>query len=140
MAKQKTLVNAQSDQSVNKFINSVENETRKADCKQVVELMSEITGEEPKIWGKSIIGFGKFRYKRKNGDEFEWFRVGCSPAKAHMSIYLMYDLQQETEVLERLGPNKIGRGCLYIKKLEQVNLEVLREMIEKGEKWSIGEK
>lgn len=136
MAKQKTLVNAQTEQDVYEFVNSVENEVRKSDCLAVVKMMAEITGEEPKIWGKSIIGFGKYKYQRKNGDEFEWFHVGCSPAKAHMSIYLMYDLQNETEALEMLGPNKIGRGCLYIKKLEQVNLDVLKEMIAKSDRWS----
>lgn len=133
MPKQKTLINAQTEQSVEKFIDSVENEVRRSDCKQVVKLMSEITGEKPKIWGKGIIGFGKYKYQRKNGDEFEWFRVGCSPAKAHMSIYLMYDLQKENKALERLGPNKIGKGCLYIKKLEQVNITVLKEMITKSD-------
>lgn len=136
MAKQKTLVNAQTEQDVYEFVNSVENEVRKSDCLAVVKMMTEITGEQPKIWGKTIIGFGKYKYKRKNGDEFEWFHVGCSPAKAHMSIYLMYDLQNETEALENLGPNKIGRGCLYIKKLEQVNLDVLKEMIAKSDRWS----
>lgn len=136
MAKQQTLVNAQTDQDVNELINSVENKVRRADCKAVVKMMSEITGEDPKIWGKSIIGFGKYKYQRKNGDEFEWFHVGCSPAKAHMSIYLMYDLQNESESLEKLGPNNIGRGCLYIKKLEQVNVDVLKEMIAKSDRWS----
>lgn len=140
MAKRKSLVNAQTNLSVTEFIESIENHTRKADCKVVVEMMSEITGEEPRIWGKSIIGFGKYKYQRKNGDEFEWFHVGCSPAKVHMSIYLMYDLQKETDALERLGPNKIGRGCLYIKKLEHVNLEVLKEMITKSDRWSRGGK
>jgi hypothetical protein len=76
MAKRKSLVNAQTDLSVTEFIESIENHTRKADCKVVVKMMFQITGEEPKLWGKSIIGFGKHNYKRRNGDEFESFQVG----------------------------------------------------------------
>jgi hypothetical protein len=131
MAKKKTLANAESDLNVNDFIETIDNADRRSDCYQIVEIMKEVTGHEPKIWGQNMIGFGRFKYQRKNGDEFEWYTVGCSPAKAHMSVYLMYNLEEETETLKRLGPNKIGKGCLYIKKLELVDLGVLKEMIVK---------
>ena len=95
-------------------------------------MMREITGKEPKIWGKSIIGFGKYSYQRKNGQEFEWFNVGLSPAKAHLSIYVMYDINTEPKLLERLGKHKTGKGCLYIKSLADVELDALKEIIEKS--------
>lgn len=133
MAK-KSLVNTETGKSVSEFIESVENDIRKADAKKLLEIMKQLTGHEPKIWGKSIIGFGKYSYQRKNGDEFEWFNVGFSPAKAHMSVYFMFDLTKE-ELLEKLGPHKKGKGCLYIKKLEDVDLKVLEKMIKKSDKW-----
>ena len=136
MSNTKALANSETDRDVNEFIESVSNSVRRADCKDLVKLITEVTGLEPMIWGQSIIGFGKYKYQRKNGDEFEWFHVGCSPTKAHMSVYLMYNLQQEGETLEKLGPHKIGRGCLYIKRLEQVNLDVLKEMISRSDRWA----
>ena len=134
MAK-KTLVNAETDKDVNAFIEAIPNQCRKADSKVVLELMKQITGKEPKIWGVSIVGFGKYSYQRKNGEEYEWFNVGFSPAKNHLSLYLMYDLQEEEEMLNRLGPHSKGRGCLYIKKLEDVDMDVLKEVIEKSNRW-----
>ncbi|UTW63502.1 DUF1801 domain-containing protein [bacterium SCSIO 12741] len=136
MTQKKTLVNAQTDASVTAFLNAVENEKRKSDAFTVLEMMKEITGENPKMWGKSIVGFGSYSYQRKNGDEFEWFNVGLSPAKAHLSVYVMYNLQEEEEMLERLGKHKKGKGCLYIKKLEDIDLEVLKEVIQKSDRWS----
>ena len=134
MAK-KTLVNAQTDKSVTTFIDAVENQVRQADSRVLLKLMEDITGKEAKMWGKSIIGFGKYSYKRKNGDEFEWFTTGFSPGKAHMTVYVMYDINTEPELLKALGPNKTGKGCLYIKRLEQVNLDVLKEIIAKSDRW-----
>ena len=133
MAK-KTLVNAETSSSVTDFIDAVDNEQRRADSKQLLDIMKKITKQEPKIWGRNIVGFGKYSYQRKNGDEFEWFNVGFSPAKAHMSVYFMFDLTQE-ELLEELGPHKKGKGCLYIKKLEDIDLNVLKKMIKKSDKW-----
>ena len=133
--KKKSLVNAQTDKSVPDFIHSVTNKRRREDSEVLLQVMKDITGKEPKIWGRSIIGFGKYSYQRKNGDEFEWFHVGFSPAKAHLSVYLMYNLDNEEEVLNRLGPHKKGKGCLYIKKLEDIDMAVLKEMITKSDRW-----
>lgn len=132
MVKKKTLVNAQTDNSVTDFINNIEDKKRQTDAAEVLKMMQEITGEEPKMWGKNIVGFGTFSYKRKNGDEFEWFNVGLSPAKAHLSVYFMLNLKNEP-LLDELGPHKKGSGCLYIKKLEDVNPEVLKKMIKKSD-------
>ena len=137
MTKQKTLVNTQTEKNVEDLINAIENSKRKADCQKALEIMKEITNKSPKIWGKNIIGFGKYKYKRKNGDEFEWFNVGLSPAKAHLSIYVMYDINSEAELLNRLGPHKTGKGCLYIKNLADVDLKVLEKLIEKSDKWQV---
>lgn len=134
----KKLVNTETDKDVNEFIEAVPNKKRKADSKQLLELIQELTGIEPKIWGVSIVGFGKYSYQRKNGEEYEWFNVGFSPARAHLTVYLMYDIKQETELLEKLGPHRCGKGCLYIKSLKDVNLEVLKELIAKSDKWERG--
>ena len=131
----KKLVNSETDKNVDEFIANISNKKRKADSEQMLEIMKKITGKEPKIWGVSIVGFGKYSYKRKNGDEFEWFNVGFSPAKAHLSVYVMYDINEEKELLEKLGNHKTGKGCLYIKSLADVDLEVLKQLISKSNKW-----
>ena len=135
MAK-KTLVNAQTDNSVTNFIAGVENEIRRKDGEQLLEIMKKITGDEPKLWGKSIIGFGKYSYQRKNGDEFEWFNVGFSPGKTNLTVYVMYDINAEKELLDQLGPHKTGKGCLYLKKLEDIDMTVLKKLISKSDRWS----
>ncbi|MEM9544614.1 MAG: DUF1801 domain-containing protein [Bacteroidota bacterium] len=134
MAK-KTLVNTETDRDVNEFIDAISNKRRKEDSKIILQIMKNITGIEPKIWGVSIVGFGKYSYQRKNGDEYEWFHVGFSPGKAHLTVYVMYDLEQEKELLDQLGPCRHGRGCLYIKKLEEVDHDVLRKIIKKSKRW-----
>jgi len=133
MAK-KTLVNSQTNKNVYDFIEGIENIKRKEDSKILLDLMKTLTKKEPKIWGKSIIGFGKYSYQRINGDEFEWFNVGFSPSKQHLSVYCMFDLEKE-KLLQNLGTFKNGRGCLYIKKLEDVNLEILKQLIIKSDRW-----
>ena len=134
MAKKK-LVNSETNKSVPDFIDAIKHKGRKADSRVLLEIISEITDKPPKIWGVSIIGFGKYSYQRKNGDEYEWFNVGFSPGSAHLSIYLMFDLTQESHLLSQLGPHKIGKGCLYIKRLDQVNMEILKQLIEKSDRW-----
>lgn len=131
----KTLVNSETTKSVSAFIDGVENKVRQADSRELLKIFAEITDTEPKIWGTSIIGYGKYSYQRKNGDEFEWFNTGFSPGKAHLSIYVMYDINDEQELLKELGPHKTGKGCLYIKRLEQVNIDALKKIIAKSHRW-----
>ena len=133
MAK-KTLANTETDQDVHEFLDAVTPKQRKEDGKLLVELMEQITGKPPKIWGKSIVAFGKYTYQRKNGEEYEWFNVGFSPGKSRLSLYFMFDLTQEP-LLDKLGPHDKGKGCLYLKNLEQVNMDVLKEMIRKSDRW-----
>ena len=135
MKKKKTLVNTETDKDVNEFIANVKNKRRREDAKILLEIMKDITDKEPKIWGVSIIGFGKYAYQRKNGEEYEWFNVGFSPGSAHLSIYVMYDINDEKILLEKLGKHRTGKGCLYIKKLEDVDLKILKQIIRKSDKW-----
>ena len=131
----KKLVNAETDKDVNAFIEAVDHKKRKADSKVLLEIIKEITGKEPKIWGVSIVGFGKYKYQRKNGDEYEWFNVGFSPGKRHLTLYLMYDVNTETALLKKLGKHKTGKGCLYVNSLADVDIEVLKQLIGKSDKW-----
>lgn len=131
----KSLVNSETDKSVPDFIANISNKKRQADAQELLTIMTTLTGKEPKIWGVSIVGFGKYTYQRKNGDEYEWFNVGFSPAKAHLSVYLMFDVNEEKELLQQLGPHKTGKGCLYIKRLEQIDIEVLKQLIIKSDRW-----
>lgn len=128
------LLNTETDGDVNAFIESIDNPSKIADAKILLAMMTKITGEEPKIWGKnSLIGFGKFKYKRKGGkEEFEWFNVGFAPRKTKITVYVSYDLTQEEEMLGRLGKHKTGKGCLYINKLKDIDLDVLHEVISKS--------
>ena len=131
----KTLANVETNKSVPDFIDAIVNKKRKADSRELLQIMQSITGKEARIWGVSIVAFGKYKYERKNGQEYEWFNVGFSPAKAHLTIYVMYDINEEKELLEQLGPHKTGKGCLYIKRLEDVNMEILKKIIAKSDRW-----
>lgn len=115
--------------SVEDFINSVPEEQKRKDSFVILELMKKATGEEPKMWGASIIGFGNLLYESPtSGRQVEWFKVGFSPRKANLTIYLM-DLSLHQDNLARLGKHKTGGGCLYINKLADIDVNVLREMI-----------
>lgn len=128
------LVNQETDRDVDEFIAGVKNKKRQADARIVLQLMKEITGKEPKIWGKSIVAFGKYKYQRKNGQEFEWFNVGFSPASKHTTVYVMFDLRTEA-LLDNLGPHSCGAGCLHIKSIADVDMKVLKKLIEKSDRW-----
>jgi Domain of unknown function (DU1801) len=126
---------------VSDFIASVENPARRADAEALLTLYAEATGMEPKMWGPSIIGYGSYHYKYESGREGDMCRAGFSPRKANISLYLMGgycnpDTQGEMDRLRaRLGKHKTGASCLYINKLADVDLAVLREMIELDLAW-----
>lgn len=116
--------------SVEEFINKVPDEQKRKDSFVILEMMKKASGEEPKMWGTSIIGFGNKRYKSPaTGREVDWFLLGFSPRKANFSLHLVLDIQKHAESLKRLGKHKTGVGCLYINKLSDVDLKVLEEMI-----------
>jgi len=119
--------------SVEDFINNVEHEGKRKDAFEILEMMKAITGEQPKMWGPSLIGFGDVRYKYASGREGDWFKVGFSPRKANISLYLMgCDVSKADEMLSRLGKHKTGKGCLYVNKLADIDTNVLKEMIKEG--------
>ncbi len=119
--------------SVEAFINKVEHVGKRNDALEILEMMMDITKEKPKMWGTSIIGFGDVRYKYASGREGDWFKVGFSPRKANISLYLMgCDISKADSILSRLGKYKTGKGCLYINKLSDVNVDVLNELIKEG--------
>lgn len=117
--------------SVEDFINAVQDEQKRKDSFVILEMMKKATGEEPKMWGSSIIGFGNVRYKSPNtGREVDWLRIGFSPRKANISLYLVMDIQQHADALKKLGKHKTGVGCLYINKLADIDIKVLKGMID----------
>ena len=120
----------ETDASVENFLNSVADEAARNDSKKIAEMMEKITGEKPKMWGSSMIGFGNVRYKSPaTGREVDWFKIGFSPRKANLSLHLGLNIQRHADVLNKLGKHKTGVGCLYINKLEDVDVKVLEKMI-----------
>jgi len=117
--------------SVADFINLVKDEQKRKDSFVILEMMKKATGEEPKMWGSSLIGFGQIRYKSPaTGREVDWIRIGFSPRKANLSLYLSMDIKEHTEFLKKLGKHKTGVGCLYINKLEDIDIKVLKGIID----------
>lgn len=114
---------------VEKFLNSIENEKRKKDTFVILDLMKKITKEEPKMWGPSIIGFDSYHYKYESGREGDWFLTGFSPRKTNFSIYIMSGFKEFDKLLSKLGKHKTGSSCLYINKLEDVDLSILKKMV-----------
>lgn len=114
------------------FITSVEHATRRADAQTLLELMRKVTGWEARMWGPSIIGFGEYHYKYESGREGDFMRTGFSPRKANMVVYIMPGYTDFSEILSRLGKHKLGKSCLYINKLADVDMGVLEELIRAG--------
>jgi hypothetical protein len=117
------------DGDIDAFLASVESEERRTDCRAVMAWMQEITGEPPRLWGDSIIGFGSCHYVYDTGREGDWFLTGVSPRKQSLSIYIMPNLDAYEDRLAGLGPHRTGRSCLYIKRLANVDAGVLRDLI-----------
>jgi hypothetical protein len=110
------------------FISQVESEQRRKDCRELAALMKDITGHPPKMWGPSIVGFDRCRYKYASGREGEMLLTGFSPRKQDLVLYLGPGLENAS-LMERLGKHKRGKGCLYLKKLDDIDRSVLRELI-----------
>ena len=107
---------------------------RQSDCKAIVKMMRDATGVKPAMWGESIIGFGDEHLIYASGRELDWFKIGFSPRKKEISLYLMFDNSIINDLLKKLGPHRAGKGCLYIKSLEGLDLEVLLAIFKKSEK------
>jgi Domain of unknown function (DU1801) len=119
------------DASVDAFMNTQPPDVA-ADLHAIATLMEKITGEEPRMWGASIVGFGRYRYKGASGREGEWMLTGFSPRKASLSLYILTGLDKEAALLKKLGKHSTGKGCLYFKRLSDVDVKVLEELITRG--------
>ena len=126
-AELKTKVN---DASVTKFLDSVIDDQKRNDCLEILKMMKQITKEEPKMWGSSIVGFGSYHYKGKSGREGEWMLTGFSPRKQNLTLYLMGGFDTHAALLGKLGKFKTSMGCLYIKTLDDVDRKVLKELVQ----------
>ena len=116
--------------SVDGFIETVSDEQKRKDSQIILQLMEKAMKEKPKMWGSSIIGFGDVRYKSPaTGREVDWFKMGFSPRKANLTLYLGLDMKKHDDALKTLGKHKTGVGCLYINKLADVDMNVLKKMI-----------
>ena len=122
----------QNDGDVEVFLASVENEKRAADARIVMTLMTDITGWQPKMWGDSMIGFGEYHYRYDSGRKGSFFRTGLSPRKTALTLYIMPGYGEYSEILSRLGKHRKGKSCLYINRLEDIDLKVLAEVIRAG--------
>jgi hypothetical protein len=122
--------------SVTEFINSVEDEQKRKDSKQIAKLMKEVTGEKPVMWGTSMIGYGSFHYKsERSRQEGDWPITGFSPRKQNLTVYIMPGFDRYDALMKKLGKYKTGKSCLYIKKLDDVDQDVLKELVSESVKF-----
>lgn len=115
--------------SVDKFLEKLKDEETRVDCHKLVDIQRKATGEEPRMWGPSIVGFGMFHYVYASGREGDWPLVGFSPRKQSLSLYLSCDIQRHADLLAELGAHSCGKGCLYIKRLSDVHLPTLKKLV-----------
>ena len=114
------------------FLDAVEPDRRKRDGRILCDLMNRVTGFEPKMWGPSIVGFGRYHYKYDSGREGEFFLTGFSPRKSALSVYIMPGFSEYSDLMDKLGKHKTGRACLYINKLDDVDLGTLEELVRRS--------
>lgn len=127
----KTLVN---DASVSDFLNSVEDQQKRDDSFKLIEIFQMVTGQPAKMWGSSIVGFDSYHYKSKSGQEGDWMMTGFSPRKQNLTIYIMPGFEKHQKLLQKLGNHKTSVSCLYIKKLDDVDENLLIQIIDSGYK------
>ncbi len=120
--------------SVKDFLNGIPGEQTRKDCFEIVKIMKQVTKEEPKMWGSSIIGFGSTHLKYASGRELDWMIIGFSPRKQNLTLYLTGNFKSYTDLLQKLGKHKTSVGCLYIKTLNDVDTKVLKELIKRSVK------
>lgn len=119
-------------ESVEKFLNGIADEQRRKDCFRLVEMMKAATKADAAMWGTSIVGFGKHQYKYGSGTKGEWLLIGFSPRKNDLTLYLMSGFSRHAELLKKLGKHKTGKGCLYLKKLADVDESTLKTLIKQS--------
>ena len=119
----------QTNASVEKFLNQIPDETRREDCFQIAKIMEEITGNKPKMWGPSIVGFGTYHYKYASGREGDWPISAFSPRKQDLTLYIMPGFEQYADLMKQLGKHRTGKSCLYIKRLSDIHVPTLKKLI-----------
>lgn len=129
MSKVAAIKTVPTDASVEEFLGTVTDERRREDSFELLELMREVTGEQGRMWGDAIVGFGDFLLTYASGRVVRWPGVGFSPRKGSLTLYLSMDLQLDDGLLDNLGPHTTGVGCLYLKRLQDVNLDELRRIV-----------
>jgi hypothetical protein len=115
--------------SVKEFLNQISDKERREDCFAIAKMMEEVTGDKPKMWGPSIVGFGTYHYKYASGREGDWPVTGFSPRKKDLTLYIMMGFEKHPELMEQLGKHSVGKSCLYIKRLSDVHLPTLKKLI-----------
>lgn len=126
MAENKTV---ETSADVEAFLNAVPDERKRADSFAILKLMQDVTGEEAKMWGDSIVGFGRYHYKYASGREGDFMLAGFAPRKQNLSLYILSGFDDFDDLRDRLGKHKVGKACLYINKLSDIDEEVLRQMV-----------
>jgi len=121
--------------SVDKFLNTIKEPGRREDCFAVSKLMEEATGEKPRMWGTSIVGFGSYWYTNSSGKPAEWLLIGFSPRKQNLTLYLLGVLDKHDELMKKLGKHSCTKGCLYIKRLDDVHLPTLKKLMRESVKY-----
>lgn len=135
MGKLAVIKTKQTELSVDDFLSSIRDEQKRKDSLTLLKMFKKISGEKPKIWGSSIIGFGKKIYKSPaTGREVEWFKLGFSPRKANISLQLVIDVRKHSGLLKKFGKHKAGVGCLYINKLSDIDTKVLEKLVKEAVK------
>jgi len=134
MAENKT---KQTEKNLTDFLNTVEDEEKRIDCFELVKMMEQVTGLQPKMWGPAIIGFGSYHYKYESGHEGDMCILGFSPRKQNISLYILDGSDATNNLLKKLGTYKTGKGCLYIKKLSDVDTKVLKQIMQSSYKHKI---
>lgn len=120
------------DQNVAAFLNSIADDKKRQDCLAILGLMEQVMGAPPQMWGDSFVGFGSYHYKYASGREGDWFLTGFSPRKQNITLYIMAGFDQYDALLKKLGKFKTGKACLYIKKLEDIDLPTLRDLVKQS--------
>jgi hypothetical protein len=117
--------------SVDAFIDGLDSERRRDESRRLVEILRDVTGEGPEMWGEKIVGFGRYHYRYASGREGDWMRIGFAPQTRHLALYCMGGTADaHADILERLGPHRTGSGCVYVTRLDKVDEDVLRELFE----------
>jgi len=134
MAKGK-LKTEKTESSVKDFLSTMKEDQKRGDSFAILEMMQKATGDEPKMWGSAIIGFGDITFKYESGRELGWFKIGFSPRKQNFSLYGLLNSDIKGETLNKLGKHSTGKGCLYFKNLKDIDPEVLRRIILQANRW-----